>query len=194
MTGLCRCGCGQQTKLATQTNRRVGHVQGQPQPFVFGHKPPRLKMPERFWQHVKKQSGCWIWVSSTDKKGYGLFQLPLGSGRYRLMHAHRVAWALANGPIPLGKHICHACDHPSCVRPDHLFMGTHRDNMQDMMAKERQRCGERINTAKLTATAVLDIRRHSADAGIPGTALARQYGVTKQAVYHILHRRHWRHI
>jgi hypothetical protein len=86
----------------------------------------------RFWEHVEKlpDDGCWVWTGSRLQSGYGTFD----KGR-----AHRFSYALANGPIPDGLHICHRCDNPPCVRPDHLFAGTRVDNMQDAIAKGRAR-------------------------------------------------------
>lgn len=95
-----------------------------------GKKPaPRT---ERFWAHVAQSEGCWEWQASVFRTGYGQFR---DGGRS--MRAHRVAWELVNGPIPEGLHVCHRCDNRKCVRPDHLFLGTRSDNMQDMSAKGR---------------------------------------------------------
>ena len=90
---------------------------------------------DRFWEKVRKTRGCWYWTASTDPLGYGFFHV---SGRKKV-RAHRVAWELTNGPIPQGMLVCHTCDHPSCVRPDHLFLGTNDDNLKDMARKGRAR-------------------------------------------------------
>lgn len=96
----------------------------------------------RFWSYVKKsEDGCWIWMRAVTKFGYGSFTAPyLKRG---VEHAHRVAWRLTYGDIPAGKQILHHCDNPACVRPDHLFIGTPRDNVLDAMNKGRMRnqCG-----------------------------------------------------
>ncbi len=91
------------------------------------------RLAERFWSKVVRGEGCWIWAASVDDHGYGRF----GIGRLRIEPAHRVAWMVANGPIPDGLSVLHRCDNPPCVRPDHLFLGTQRDNMRDMIAKGR---------------------------------------------------------
>jgi hypothetical protein len=90
---------------------------------------------ERFWSKVRKGDGCWEWVGSQDRQGYGEFVVSMGP-RVR-SRAHRVAWELTNGPIPDGLNACHRCDNPVCVRPDHIFIGTQRDNVRDAMAKGR---------------------------------------------------------
>jgi hypothetical protein len=88
----------------------------------------------RFWENVAIDGRCWIWVKGLrdKRKGYGVHYI----ASHRTA-AHRYAWELLNGPIPGGLDVLHRCDNPRCVRPDHLFIGTHRDNMADMVAKRR---------------------------------------------------------
>jgi len=102
------------------------------------YKPSRvrygLEFPDYgFWKQVDKSGGddaCWIW------NGY---KLTSGYGQYYHVGAHRVAWIETHGDIPDNLLVCHHCDNPSCVNPKHLFLGTHRDNTQDMIAKGRGR-------------------------------------------------------
>lgn len=77
---------------------------------------------------------CWVYVGPTKQGGYGRFSYGCG-GKKKL--AHRVAWELANGPIPDGLLVCHSCDNPPCCNPKHLFLGTHQDNKDDAVAKDR---------------------------------------------------------
>lgn len=89
---------------------------------------------ERFWSHVEKTDGCWNWTSARSKcgKGYGVF-----NANDKSLGAHRVSFEIANGPIPSGLHVLHSCDNKICVRPDHLHLGTHKQNMEE--AAERNR-------------------------------------------------------
>lgn len=89
----------------------------------------------RFWSHVASRAdGCWEWTGARGRAGYGYFSI-----KDRRFFAHRLAFALVNGPIPPGLFVCHRCDNPPCCRPDHLFLGTTRDNVVDAMRKGRRR-------------------------------------------------------
>ena len=94
----------------------------------------RRPLYDRFWEKVRTGKGCWEWQGGRAAFGHGLIHL--GNGN-KLVQAHRVAWELANGPIPDGLCVLHHCDNPPCVRPTHLFLGTLGDNARDMVAKGR---------------------------------------------------------
>jgi len=111
--------------------------------------------------------------------------------------AHRVSYEMAYGPIPKGLEICHHCDTPACVRPEHLFAGTHRENMADMIAKARHLSvrGEKSGKAKLTDCAVHEIRRLRSLPDKPTYAeIACMFGVTSMTVCYIATRKTWTHI
>lgn len=91
---------------------------------------------KRFWDKVLKTNSCWIWASHISGNGYGYFSL-----NNKELRAHRVAYELTKGPIPKGLHVMHTCDNPKCVNPDHLKIGTHQDNMSDMVKKGRHHSG-----------------------------------------------------
>jgi hypothetical protein len=97
----------------------------------------RRPLAERFWERVNKGNDCWVWVGNRLPKGYG--RMCSGGKSGQVLLAHRVSWALHNGPIPTGKYICHTCDNPPCVNPNHLFLASHAENMADMVAKGRAR-------------------------------------------------------
>lgn len=95
---------------------------------------------ERFWSRVARADGdlCWLWTAARFSSGYGRVALPRANGSPQTLEgAHRMAWILTNGPIPANLWVLHRCDNPPCCRPEHLFLGTHTDNMRDMTQKGR---------------------------------------------------------
>ena len=94
--------------------------------------PARPDATERFWAKVDRSGDCWLWTGGTNVWGYGVHKVD-----GRSVAAHRFSWTLEKGPVPQGLVVCHTCDTPACVRPDHLFVGTQRDNIADMWAKGR---------------------------------------------------------
>ena len=145
-------------------------------------------LPERFWAKVRKSDGCWEWTASRNQKGYGELKVD-GS---KNSTAHRVSWQLHNGPIPTGLHVLHHCDNPPCIRPDHLFLGTNRDNAQDAAVKGRRASmrGTNNNAARLSPEAARAIRNRVA-LGAPQRAVAADYGVAPQTVWRIVHGETW---
>lgn len=146
-----------------------------------------------FWGKVQIGSDheCWPWTGSTNEHGYGAFHNKLYSTRA----AHRIAWQLFNkATIPGGMDCCHRCDNPPCCNPGHLFIGTHKENMLDAVAKGRTKKGvhgERHGRSKLSEVHVREIL---ASRGVSKKALARKFGVSRETIEDITRRRSWRHI
>lgn len=137
--------------------------------------------------------GCWTWIGWRDKNGYGITSLRIHGKQER--RAHRIVWFLNFGTIPTGFCVCHKCDNPSCVNPEHLFLGTNQDNMTDKAKK--QRCnppaGERSGLAKLSEEDVLKIRALH-EAGVVQRRIAEQFGVGFKAINKIVLRQRWAHV
>lgn len=150
-----------------------------------GPKPRSLA--ERLAAHFEVvPNGCWRWTASLGTTGYGQIK---GHGR-DMVSSHRAAFEVWVGPIPAGLYVCHRCDNPACINPDHLFLGSHADNMADMRKKGRNACGERHGTSRLRAEQVLAIR---AAAGRHRDVAAR-FGVSRALVGLIKNRKIWTHL
>lgn len=127
--------------------------------------------------HYTQQTGeCCEWGGAKNKAGYGM--VSVGNKRQLVT---RTLWAELYGEIPEGTHVLHSCDNPACIRPSHLFLGTHKDNMDDRGAKGRCVRGRTHHFAKLTATQFEEIKM------AVGTqrAIAARYGVTQATVSNI---------
>ncbi len=165
----------------------------------------RKGLDTRFWSHVEKGDSCWTWTGARCSSGYGQLRV-----EGRLVSSHRMAWMLSVGTIPGGLCVLHHCDNRSCVRPDHLFLGTRDDNTKDMDAKGRRRSprgashgrqtkpertarGEQNGRAILDSQRVIQIRRR-ARGGETVASMARELGMSEGALRHIVKGRHWKHI
>jgi hypothetical protein len=137
------------------------------------------KQAERFWEKVEKTEGCWNWTAS-KKQGYGTVKW---GGRMRI--APRIAFEIEFGLIPEGMQVCHHCDNPACVRPSHLFLGTQKDNMRDMIVKGRQ---ARPPATKLTWADAQAIRE------APGLhrEIAARFGISRPTVSEIKAGYYWK--
>jgi hypothetical protein len=132
-------------------------------------------------------SGCWIWTGSYA--GDGRNEYGVTPARER---AHRVSWLIHRGPIPKGLCVCHKCDTPLCVNPDHLFLGTHGDNARDRARKGRNRDQNGVlhSMAKLSDQDILAIRSDRRTRKV----IAGQYRIHPVHVWRIKTKRRWRHL
>lgn len=155
---------------------------------------PDCSILDRFLSKVDQNGDCWNWTGpSFVGIGYGRLKDPRAD---RSILAHRLSYELYYGPIPDGMQVCHHCDNPACVRPDHLFLGTQLDNVHDMVDKGRHRfpIGEQHPVHKLSAAQVAAARRLYARGGIAQTELAALLGISPTAARNIIYRRRWRHV
>lgn len=160
-----------------------------------------MLIQDRFWIKVIKTEGCWLWNRSKSMGGYGRFEFK------KEQYAHRVAWTITYGAIPIGMCVLHQCDNPACVRPDHLFLGTKQENNTDRTLKGRSASGnkngmrthaglmqgEKNPRAKLNAVNVKEARI-KAQQGVGVASLAREYGVDKSTMQDAVSGQTWRHI
>ncbi len=150
---------------------------------------PVLSEHERLEASITRvpESGCWIWTKSINRSGYGKTKV-----RGKDVTAHRWSYELHKGPIPDGLHVCHSCDVRACVNPAHLWLGTHKDNNDDMIKKGRQATHIPTPTRKLTEDEVREIR---AKRGIVRIVdLAKQYGVDYSNISRIHTGKHYAHV
>lgn len=162
-------------------------------------------LEERFLAKVNKTNTCWLWAAYKDKKGYGRFSYKRADGVQRMITAHRVAYTLYKGHIPKDLFVCHTCDNPPCVNPDHLFLGTNDDNVKDKMKKGRHvaagtHCGkaaisgENNSQARLTELVIRKIRVTAKHSKTSYKALGKMYGVSFQQISDIVRCKRWKHL
>lgn len=134
-------------------------------------------------------TGCWLWGAATrDKKGYGVLKV-----KGKMQFAHRLNYQIHKGEIPKGLFVCHRCDTPTCINPEHLFLGTTQENTQDRTNKGRDIRGEKQWNSKLTDAIVTAIR-DAHKAGYKRKDIAKYFGVKYGHVTDILNRRAWTHL
>jgi len=164
-------------------------------------------LPERFWSQVNKNGKiqahapelgpCWEWTGLRNASGYGLVRKGIRQvGKGNLAIASRVSWVLHCGPISGGLLVCHKCDNRTCVNPEHLFLGTYRDNWMDCLNKGRNPLvgpsPERCRTAKLSWEDVKSIRVIGKTQKLPRSQIAEMFDISEDTVWSILHNKTWR--
>lgn len=192
MTKFCRCGCGRQVAKPCNTWIKGHDKRGKP-----GTRRISLRTRRTFILSMTDASdGCWLWRGAKNRAGYGVASTHACEERL----VHRVSYSLFVGRIPCGQMVCHKCDTPACVNPNHLFAGTQTDNMRDMVRKGRKApafvdCkGENHRAAKLTESDVIAIRTLAREGNLYFREIADLFGLHGKSVSVIVRGHTWRHV
>ena len=169
--------------------------------YISRNEPLFGSLEDRFNKSyiVDKETECWNWIKSLYHQGYGKIDFSK-NGKRKSLRAHRLSYELFKGTIPKNLLICHSCDNPKCVNPEHLWLGTYKDNVEDMDNKGRRAkkykwkiYGELHFAAKLKNYQVVEIREKLAK-GYKGCDLAKEFGVCKQTISSIKNGKRWNNI
>lgn len=172
------------------TNKDFGVIGNKDRTFwpnaTEAEKKERIK--NHYTKKVIKKRGCWGWRGSLDKNGYP----QIGAGSKKLK-GHRISYEIHKGEIPKGRQVCHTCDNPTCTNPDHLWLGSIKENNEDRIIKGRCSKGEERPNAKLKDCDIREIRK-MLKIGVSKAALARKYKISYTTVYLIEKKKTWRHV
>lgn len=152
---------------------------------------PREDYVKRFWSFVDKQEGCWEWTGSLFKQGYGQF-----SYNRKNTKAHRISYLIHFGELPADLLVCHKCDNRKCVNPQHLFLGTHYDNVQDQISKNRRHdvTGEKNGKSKMTIESVLELVRIVGSGQMSQNEAAKYFGISQGVISGIMLGKRWSYV
>lgn len=156
---------------------------------------------DRFFKKIEKTKSCWIWKGGLDKDGYGQFNFKENNINNHV-RSHRFSYFLHKGEIPINMNILHKCDNPKCVNPDHLFIGTTQDNVNDRQRKGRSyngdnllkiiKRGEENNMSKLKEKDIIEIRKLSAT--LKQNKIAKMFNVERHTIHKITSYKTWKHV
>ncbi len=147
------------------------------------------RFKKRFEKTVVKKEGCWDWKGCQHHSGY----VPFKEIHRKNGLAHRASWIIYRGEIPEGMLVCHTCDNKRCTNPDHLFLGSHKENTQDMHSKGRGNIGKKNNKTVLTEEQVIEIR-NLLKIGVKMTRIAKDYSVNPGTIWFISKNITWKHL
>lgn len=155
------------------------------------------RLKKSFEKHVIRKEGCWDWKGSIARGGYPVMSCKRSIGPDR---GHRASWVLHNGPIPAGKFVCHSCDNPICTNPDHLWIGTQKENNDDKIRKCREnytipphKPGSLNGSSKLTEAQVSEIKKLIRN-GRSCNGISKEFNVSKQTILRIKNGINWSHV
>lgn len=170
-------------KLGYTTNR------GTPSKIILNQTPEEFE--HTFWSKViAGPNNCILWIGPRAR-GYGIVHNPITK---KQEVASRVAFKFHFGIDPKGFDVCHKCDNPPCINPNHLFLGTRKDNMQDSSLKRRMKMGESHYKSKMTSDSVIKLRGMYKFRITGYTKLAALFGISQKSARDIIHRKNWKHI
>lgn len=143
----------------------------------------------RFWEKVKisEDDKCWEWLAGKFKDGYGVFWF-----QNHTIRAHRFSWKLHYGYLSDDVLVLHKCDNPICVNPNHLFIGSHQDNMRDKHQKGHTAKGEKCGRSKLTLRQINEIRKLYSKGKRTQQSLSEQFGITQTQISNIVRFYSWK--
>ncbi len=146
---------------------------------------------ETFWSKVnkKKDDECWEWQAGCCDEGYGKFMFEC-----TVYRAHRLAYKFTHNYLPSDSDVLHTCDNPKCCNPNHLYLGTQKNNMEDRNNKHRQALGEHNGKSKLTSEQVLEIRKLYSSGKYTHQTLSVMFNISRQNISFILSNQGWKHI
>lgn len=183
----CRCVCGKEKNII-QGNLKTGRSKNCGCKRKKTIKDKCTNTLEKIKKRLisMKKPGCWEFKGCLDDKGYGIIRI-----RGKRIFAHRAAWLVFFGD-PKDLCVCHKCDVPRCVNPDHLFLGTHKDNAEDRTVKGRSAHSEKNGSAKLNCEDVLFIRKHKTE--YTQKQMANMFSVSDVCISKILSRKTWKYL
>lgn len=185
---LCSCGCGNPVPNAVCTRKDRGQVKGRPVRFIRGHNRLSFNATRPWVNAIRVAGGCLEWAGTVNQRGRAVVRI---AGKHKFV-ARLVMERELSRPLLRQEYVCHRCDNAKCIEVSHLFIGSHADNMADMVAKGRQARGEKHGQRKLQESDVKAIRDLLAAGAASKREIGRRFGVHDATVYNIAKGRTWR--